>query len=133
MCTLLSGTFAQTNIVVDFLTDTKSLENFKGNPIIEFQNAAKTLATKTALLTKENSADLLKEAANYKNTVITVGIHTIAKVTELDNKIASGAWATNMPFGEGYVKKGELESREGYINNIIGIPDAQERTIYFFE
>jgi len=37
-----------------------------------------------------------------------------------------------MPHAEGYIKKGGLTYKKDYINNIIGLPDAQERTMYLF-
>jgi hypothetical protein len=37
-----------------------------------------------------------------------------------------------MPKCEGYIKKGKLNYKSNYMNNIIGIPDNQERVAYFF-
>jgi hypothetical protein len=37
-----------------------------------------------------------------------------------------------MPYVEGYVKKGELQPKADYANNIIGLPDTQERIMYLF-
>jgi len=35
--------------------------------------------------------------------------------------------------GEGYVQKSGLTNKNDYLNNIIGIPNSQERKVYFFK
>ena len=37
-----------------------------------------------------------------------------------------------MPFVEGYIKKGKLNYKKDYMNNVIGTPDGQQRVAYFF-
>ena len=37
-----------------------------------------------------------------------------------------------MPTVEGYIKKGKLNYKKDFMNNVIGIPDKQERVAYFF-
>lgn len=101
-------------------------------PIASFNEIAAKQAKKTIRITKENIVAALEEAKNYAHCVITVGIHTIAVVSDPDRTTTSGAWGTQIPYGVGYISKGTLERREDYLNNIIGIPDNQERTMYLF-
>ena len=56
----------------------------------------------------------------------------IVKVTDMNNKVISGSWCCRIPFGEGYIQKGELTFKLDYLNNIIGIPDSQRRMIFLF-
>ncbi|MFC0876746.1 hypothetical protein ACE01N_09130 [Saccharicrinis sp. FJH2] len=102
-------------------------------PIQSVNELAAEKADKTAEVTKETLPDLLKEAAGYSAVFMTVGNHTIVKITDLKDCQASGAWGTCMPKGEGYVQKGELQPKEGYINFIIGVPDGQVRKIFMFK
>lgn len=102
-------------------------------PIVSINEIAMVKADKAAEVTKDNLSDLLAEAKNYKTVYMTVGKHTIVKITDLNDCQASGAWGTCMPKGEGYVQKGELQAREGYINFIIGIPDSQKRMMFMFK
>ena len=38
-----------------------------------------------------------------------------------------------MPKVSGYIKKGELQYQNDFMNNVIGLPDNQERYMYLFE
>jgi len=126
-------TTPQSGIVSNFLSDVTSLERVEGNkPIVMFQEAAQKLASKVIPISKDNVRDFLKEARNYKDCVIITGNHTIVKIKDLDKCKASGSWSASMPYAEGYVKKGKLSYKQDYINNIIGMPDTQSRTAYFF-
>lgn len=102
-------------------------------PIKSINALAKEKAAKTAEVSKANLPDLLKEAGTYSAVYITVGNHTIVKITNLEDCQVSGAWGTCMPMGKGYIQKGDLQSKEGYINFIIGVPDSQKRMIYMFK
>ncbi|HPG34590.1 MAG TPA: hypothetical protein PLM34_12095 [Lentimicrobium sp.] len=102
-------------------------------PIKSVNEIAAEKADKTAEVTKESLPELLKEAAGYSAVFITVGNHTILKITDLEDCQASGAWGTCMPKGKGFVQKGELQPKEDYINFIIGIPDGQARKIFMFK
>jgi len=122
--------------IKEFLKDVISLENEKVStvaPIKSFNEIAKTKAAKTITLTKENAKESMAEIKNYKNCVITVGRHTIVKVTDAEKCVNSGAWGASMPYGEGYIQKGVLTPQKDYINNIIGIPDTQERLMFLFK
>jgi len=115
------------------LEDITLLENKKyKTPIITFKDFATSNSEKTITLTKKNISQSLSEAKNYKHCVIIVGIHTIVKISDLKNCKQSGSWGACMPHAEGYIKKGGLTYKKDYINNIIGLPDAQERTMYLF-
>ena len=91
-------------------------------------------ADKTVDLTKESIVENLNNAKNYKHFVILVGRHTIVKITNLDDCRASGAWGTCMPMGTALIQKsGVFSEKTDYINNLIGIPDEQERKMFFFK
>jgi len=123
-------------------TDTpeyNALENIKAlddkenkTPIISFKKFADSEADKSILLSKKNIASSLIKAKEYKYCIITVGAHTILKVLDLKNCKQSGLWGTCMPIAEGYIKKGSLKYQKDFINNIIGLPDNQERIMYLF-
>ena len=118
---------------IPFLADIKALEqDTSANPIETFKTIATTQANKSITLTKANIESALEMAKNYKHTVIVVGKHTIVKVTDLTNCKVSASWGACMPYAEGYVKKGNLKPQADYANNIIGLPDAQERVMYLF-
>ena len=102
-------------------------------PIASINELAAEKAHKSAELNKKNIETLLAEAKNYTSVFVTVGNHTIVKITDLADCKPSGAWGTCMPKGEGYVQKGDMESKTDYINFIIGVPDGQTRTIYMFK
>jgi len=120
----------------EFLNGIISFENAQlnaGTPISSIKELASAQADKTIDLTKANVKEVLEQAKNYHFAVITVGTHTIARITDLSDCIQSGSWGTCMPMGEGYVQKSGLTNKNDYINNIIGIPNSQERTVYFFK
>ncbi|PCI93634.1 MAG: hypothetical protein COB15_16020 [Flavobacteriales bacterium] len=124
----------ETAIVTEFLQDITTLKEVNSkSPIADFQEAAKTSASKILELDKNNIETVLTEAKTYKNCVIITGNHTIVKILDFDDCKQSSSWGYCMPIAEGYIKKGELVSQEDYINNIIGRPDAQKRTVYLFE
>lgn len=115
------------------LTDITAIEQLDAaNPIEQFQELAKKDAKNIVTLSKDNIAEVLELAKEYKYLVITTGTHTIVKVTDLNNCTQSGSWGACMPIAKGYIKKGNLILKEGYMNNIIGTPDSQVRTAYFF-
>lgn len=120
-------------IVHNFLTDVSSLEKSGvANPITAFQQVAQTQADKVITLTKENIQEVLDLASSYKNCVITTDDHTIIKITDLNNCTQSGTWGACMPFVKGYIKKGDLQPQQDYMNNVIGTSETQTRKAYFF-
>lgn len=101
-------------------------------PVSSAETIAKKLAAKTVLVTKDNITTTLTEAKQYKYGILIVGNHTIVKITDFGKCNTSGSWGACMPYGKGYVKKGTLQEQNDYINNIIGRPDDQVRTLYLF-
>jgi hypothetical protein len=119
---------------IEILKNIKVLTNIKYKiPIITFKKFADSGADKSIRLSKKNIASSLTKAKKYKYCIITVGTHTIVKALNLTNCKQSRAWGTCMPFAEGYIKKGVLEYKKDFINNIIGLPDNQERIMYLFK
>lgn len=117
-----------------FLTKTNFLEDFDGpNPIESLKAMAEKKADRKIKFGKNNIQSLLNEARDYSEFLIIVENHTVVKIDDLDNCNPSRSWNACMPFGEGYIKKGELIAKEDYINNLIGTPDGQERIAYLFK
>ncbi len=122
--------------LTEFLNGIISFEKAElnaGTPIASISELAAAQADKTVALTKENVKEVLEQAGAYHFVVITVGTHTIARITDLSDCIQSGSWGACMPMGEGYVQKSGLTNKNDYLNNIIGIPNSQERNVYFFK
>ncbi|WP_370214384.1 hypothetical protein [Mesoflavibacter profundi] len=123
----------ETTADLPFLKDIKSLEKDKSaNPIEAFKTKATNIATEVVKLNKDNIKDALAKAKDFKNVVITVDNHTIVKLDVNDCK-PSSAWSACMPKAEGYIKKGDLVYQNDYANNIIGLPDGQERLLFLFD
>ncbi len=128
---------AQSNadIVNDFLKDLPSVNAERvssANPVGSVNAAAQKAAVKTVELTKDNVKAALADARRYKFGIIVVGGHTFVRVNDFVKCSTSNAWGACMPYGSGYIKKGALVRSEGPINNIIGVPDGQVRTLYLF-
>ena len=101
-------------------------------PIKNFVAYAKTEATKTISLSKSTIKSALETAKSYKQCFVVVGVHTVVKIEDLNECKPSGSWGACMPKAKGYIKKGALNYESDYINNIIGRPDNQKRTMYLF-
>jgi len=127
---------SKTEILQSFLGDVISLDAASINtsePLVSVSELAAGKADKSIEITKENIKSALATAKSYKTSIIIVGRHTIVKITDHADCVQSGAWGTCMPKGVGYIQKsGDLNKKEGYINNIIGIPDGQKRMLYLF-
>ncbi len=122
------------SIVGEFLQNSDVLENVEvKNPIASFSELADDQAMDKMDLDKKNIEDLLEKAKEYSHTVIIVEDHTIVKITDLSDCTKSSSWGACMPVSEGFIKKGDLLKKVDYLNNIIGLPDDQKRTAYFFE
>lgn len=124
---------------------TKTVESFFGeivnfqdvdvnehNPIITVDELAAEQADTTLSLTGDNVKETFNKAMEFTHVIIVVENHTAVLVKDWENCRQSGAWGVCMPYGEGYVKRAALENLQDYINNIIGIPDEQERKVYLF-
>ena len=119
---------------LEVLKNIKSINKLKGKtPIISFKNYAISEADKTITLSKKNITTSLTRAKEYKYCIIIVGAHTIIKILDFKDCKQTGSWGTCMPKAEGYIKKGVLKYKKDFINNIIGLPDNQERTMYLFK
>ena len=136
LITSCSKTSKKENIntqAIEILKDIKTLEHKEGKtPIISFKSFADSEADKSITLSKKNITSSLIKAKEYKHCIITVGVHTIIKILDFENCKQSGSWGTCMPIAEGYIKKGALKYKKDFINNIIGLPDNQERIMYLF-
>ena len=123
----------QHNTVSKFLIDVKSLESDTNtNPIVAFKDLAEEIAEDKIVVSKKNIKKVLIMSKEYSNCVIVTGNHTIVKILSFDNCQQSGSWEACMPKVEGYIKKGKLNYKKDFMNNVIGKPDKQERVAYFF-
>nr|WP_321407868.1 hypothetical protein [uncultured Carboxylicivirga sp.] len=128
---------AQTKVetLTEFLDGIIKFENAtiqESTPIADIKNLAAAQADKMLDLNKETIAEVLETAKAYHFCVITVGVHTIARITDLENCQQSGSWGQCMPMSEGFVQKSGLTNINDYLNNVIGIPNSQERKVFFF-
>ncbi len=120
------------NTTLAFLVNVKNLEkDVATNPIEAFKKSATTEAKEVIYITSDNLKTSLNLAKKHDYAVITVEDHTIIKLNLQDCK-PSNAWDACMPKAEGYIKKGDLIYQNDYCNNIIGLPDNQERILYLF-
>lgn len=123
----------ENNVVSNFLNDVKSLEiDTNTNSIVAFKELAEEIADNKMVISKKNIKKVLIKSKDYSNCVIVTGNHTIVKIISFDNCQKSGSWEACMPFVEGYIKKGKLNYKKDYMNNVIGTPDGQQRVAYFF-
>lgn len=103
-------------------------------PINQLDKILTEKAAKTIILTKENIVISLEEAKNYDKILITVGVHTLVRIKDMNDCKRSGSWGVCMPIGVGLIQKsGIFENQTDYINNLIGIPDGQNRKMYLFK
>ena len=116
-----------------FLSDVNALQkDSTKNPIVTFSEQAASKAQETIELNKASIADALEKAKGYANAVVVVENHTIVKLFDVEDCQKSGSWGAFMPKGEGFIKKGKLNYKSDYINNIIGIPSSKKVTLYLF-
>ena len=127
------GFSLESNTVTEFLRDVKSLESdTNANPIVSFKVLAEEIAKEKLTLSKDNINAALILAKNYSSCVIVTENHTLVKIESLDDCQQSGSWNACMPRCSGYIKKWNLNFKNDYLNNIIGVPDDQERVAFFF-
>ncbi len=125
----------KTETLKEFLDGIINFENAtitEGTPIVDIKALAAKQAALEKDLTKESVKEVLETAKAYHFCVITVGDHTIARITDLEYTQMSGSWAMAMPVGEGYIQKNGLTMKNDFLNNIIGMPNSQERKVYYF-
>lgn len=102
-------------------------------PIQSVNRIASQQADSSLVLSKENIESALSTAKEYSKGIVTVGQHTVVLIQNWNDCQQSGAWGTCMPQGRGFVKKGEMKEMSDFINNIIGVPDGQRRTLFLFK
>lgn len=132
---VMAGAQSNTDTIIGFLDGVINFQEVEvndHNPIISVGELAAQQADETITLTGENVSETFTKAMDYNHALIVVGIHTVVLVTSWEDCVQSGAWNACMPMGEGFVKRDALEKESGYINNIIGVPDNQERKVYLF-
>ena len=123
----------ENNVVSNFLSDVQSLEiDTNTNSIVAFKELAEEIADNKMVVSKKNIKKVLIKSKDYSNCVVVTGNHTIVKIISFDNCQKSGSWEACMPLVEGYIKKGKLNYKKDYMNNVIGTPDGQQRVAYFF-
>lgn len=124
---------SNTDIINELINDFSGIEKIQDkNPIAIFRQDADKKADRIVDLYKENINELMYFAKKYKHCFVVVGDHTIVQITGTEDCLESRSWGTCMPMVKGYIKKGDLQRKEDYLNNIIGIPDSQERKAYLF-
>ncbi len=132
-CETASKATEEPSMVSLFLADVTALvADTNANPIVAFAELAAKESDLSMELKKENITKALDKAKGYAHGVIVVENHTIVKITSLEDCQKSGSWGACMPKGEGFIKKGELNYKSDYINNIIGIPSSKKVTLYLF-
>jgi hypothetical protein len=132
---LLAGAQTNTETVKSFFGEVVNFQDVdvnEHNPIITLDKLAAEQADSTLSLTGDNVSETFDKAMEYAQVIIVVENHTAVLVKDWENCRQSGAWGICMPYGEGYVKRAALVNLQDYINNIIGIPDGQERKVYLF-
>ncbi len=132
--TEIKDAFQADNTVTEFLRDVKTIEKDTNvNPILSFKDLAEDIAIEKIILSKENINEALILAKDYSSCVVVTANHTIVKIENLEDCQQSGSWKACMPKCSGYIKKGELNFKTDYMNNIIGVPDNQQRVAFFFD
>lgn len=101
-------------------------------PISNYNLLSLQQADTMYVITKSNIQELITIAKKYDKAIITVGRHTIVRIDDWTNCIQSGSWGVCMPKGKGFIQRGIMEEKDDYINNIIGQPDGQRRTLFLF-
>lgn len=126
-------TETQKTTEIAFLNDITTLEKETKTPIKNLIKQAQANASKIISINKDNITESFAIAETYVHALVIVEDHTAVKITNLNDCKPSGSWAACMPMAEGYIKRSSvLNHKKDYINNIIGLPDAQERTLYLF-
>ncbi len=101
-------------------------------PVASLQDFITKNSVKAIILEKGNMQEALNSGKQFTSGIIVVGEHTFVKITDFTKCTVSASWSACVPFGEGIIKKGQLIHTSGPINNIIGRPDTQGRTLYLF-
>ena len=117
--------------VLENIDAVKDFEN--GSKVISnFQEKANAQADEVTNLRKTNISAFFEKAKYYEYCIVTVGEHTILKVSDFEDCQTSGSWATCLPLVEGYIRSNGWVYKKDYANQIIGTPDDQKRFAYLF-
>lgn len=123
----------ESEYVQNILNDISTIEQVDSvNPILLFKRLAKQDAKMILSISADNMDMILREAKAFRHCIITTGDHTLIKITDLENCQQSGSWKVCMPYAKGYIKKQTYTYQEDFVNNLIGIPDDQERKAFLF-
>nr|WP_319398395.1 hypothetical protein [uncultured Carboxylicivirga sp.] len=141
LITLISATQtkAQTNAdrVSTLFSNVLDLSDAKLNadrPIANINQLAAHQADTILIVNKANAKEVFDLAKQYKSCIISVERHTVVLIESWKDCKASGSWSYCMPKGKGFIQRsGEVSEKEDYINNIIGIPNTQRRTVFLFK
>ena len=115
----------------EFLKDFPALTTETITTIDQLVEISTKKASKNINLTKDNINEALTEAKG-KSCIIVLERHTFVKFSDVSKCAPSSSWSACMPYGEGYIQNGALKSVDDHINNIIGKPDTQNRTLFIF-
>ena len=134
----LSSQAQNTKITVlkEFISD---IINFEGKtlnedqPIISINSMARETAAEVIIITRENINLALIEAKTFKHCLIISNHHTLIRILNIEDCSPSNLWGTSMPLSRAYIQKnGTLHKKKDHLNNLIGRPDSQVRTMYLF-
>lgn len=124
------------SIAFRFMDNPAVLLEVEGNPIITLKENAEATADEVLSLDRANVKEVIAGMKNSSSWLIIVGDHTAVrsvKGAEADCKV-SGSWGECMPLVEGYVRSdGAMKAHGDYMNNVIGLPDDQERWVFLYE
>lgn len=102
-------------------------------PIANLNQLAAKQADTLFIFNKNNASSIFNLAKKYEYAIISVERHTVVLVDSWSNSTKSGYWGFRMPHGTGFIQKNNLMTKEeDYVNNIIGVPNGQRRTIFLF-
>lgn len=133
-CTSDSSEQAKSKEVQAVLENIDAVKSFENGAkvISDFQDKANSQANEVINLRKSNIAAFFEKAKYFEHCIITVGEHTILKVTDLEDCQTSGSWAACLPLAEGYIRSNGWVYKKDYANQLIGTPDDQKRFAYLF-
>lgn len=125
---------AQNSVAFAFTEDPASALNLEGNPIVSLIEDAENNSSASMSLDKTNVSEVVEKMKMYSTSIVVVEDHTVVRIVDPNDCKPSGSWNSCMPLAEGYIRQsGTMKPHGDYLNNIIGLPDDQKRTVYYFE
>lgn len=126
-------TTEELSISEKFGENPQSLLDLEGNPVQQLIDDAKKNADQKLTFYVANADKALEVASGYEYAIVITGNHTVVRILSYDDTEMSGSWGIPMPLVEGYIRRGgRMEPVADYMNNIVGMPDDQDRKIYLF-